>query len=91
METQQIRRAGKLVPASDDNNMEIKRVVDRRRGLCPRRVLCKADLVSIPAAAGGGANDLLPRGCLCQHPFFIRLRRGWTCNYSYCKVVKRVM
>lgn len=36
--------------------------MDLRSGLSVPRVLCTAGVASIPAAAGGGANDVLPRG-----------------------------
>lgn len=37
-------------------------VVDLRSGLSVPRILYKAAVASVPAAAGGGANDVLPRG-----------------------------
>lgn len=36
--------------------------MDLRRGLSAPRVLCTEGVASIPAAAGGGANDVLPLG-----------------------------
>lgn len=40
-------------------------VVDLRSGLGVPRMLYRADVASVPAAAGGGANDVLARVCFC--------------------------
>lgn len=43
-------------------------VVDLRSGLSVPRILYKAVVASVPAAAGGGANDVLPRGLFLLAP-----------------------
>lgn len=40
-------------------------VVDLCSGLIVPRILYKAVVASVPAAARGGANDVLPRVCFC--------------------------
>lgn len=90
METQQIRRAGKLVPDCDGNEMESKRVVDPRCGLRASRysVWQVVHLFRLPQAVA--QMMCWPRGCLCLYPSRRRLQYGWECHYHFCKAVQKV-